>query len=187
MQQNVAKAPAPQKKKPKKPTTEKKPASAEVKPIIAEQPVQAPRPAPKPVVKAVPKPAAPKPAPVVASNPTAPETKVAPLVEQPEHKISVVAPAPKPEMTKSEVLINEPDSQPITVSAFSADPDGAAKSANQKQEKVDERLPQEPTAAGVESAEEPVRTSATSPGSQAAENTGNVMTRMFDFLFGWMV
>lgn len=174
---------------------------------VASAPKPAPTPAPAPAPKAKPKPE-PKPAPpqpvatpkpVVKPEPVVAKVpKVSEPVPQPEPQ---KAPAPEPKQvaktaaesapTQSEP---EPTSDPIVIASNvgSSSRDKSAPAPEQTvavataetAEQVEAAAPQEVTAA------ENDRQSAsaeTGSNSEPKDRQGNVITRVFDFLFGWMV
>lgn len=180
----VAKAPKAEQTEPAAPKVKKQSKPTKPKPVVAQQKVEPP--APKPAAKPKPVPAKPEPT-VAVSQPdpaSEPKTPVVPAAQ----KVSETKPVPQPEKkADAPAQINEPDSQPITVAAFNPAPGGKDKVAEQEPVKVEEMLPQESTAAGIETTEEPVQAAKAEPSSQTEKDSGNVITRVFDFLFGWMV
>lgn len=169
----------------------------------APKPAPTPAPAPKAKPKPEPKPAPPQPVatpkPVVKPEPVVAKVpKVSEPVPQPEPQ---KAPAPEPKQvaktaaesapTQSEP---EPTSDPIVIASNvgSSSRDKSAPAPEQTvavataetAEQVEAAAPQEVTAA------ENDRQSAsaeTGSNSEPKDRQGNVITRVFDFLFGWMV
>lgn len=167
-------------------------ADASTSTISAPKPAQAPIPAPKPKV-------------VKVAEISEPEVKVEKPPTQATPK-PVEKPLPEPQLAKAEPKLKapeeksapesepEPRSEPIVIAStvrVSDDSADAKKPALVKPVKDEtnevaktEILPPEPIEASSE--QEPAL-SASGDESETQESSGNVITRMFDFLFGWMV
>jgi hypothetical protein len=161
---------------------------------VASAPKSAPAPAPTPVPKAEPKPE-PKPAqPVATPEPAAkPTVEPAPVIASaPEVKEPVPKPEPQkaPEPTSEPIMIassarTSSRDEPAAAPELGATPEETANVASvYNTEKTEAAVPQESAAARND--QEKVSTEAGSQ-SQPTDRQGNVITRMFDFLFGWMV
>lgn len=174
-----------------------------------------PAPAPRPVVAAPEPVAEPEPAPRnKEAAPVKPEANVIASAEprpeplkQPEPEVTAAkVPAPEPAQIVQAQAEPEPTSQPITivptVRASSRDDQVTVAETDQP---VKEKISVDVAGANIAEEPQPVvenmaegettgaavsqkTVSADIPeDSQAAERRGNVMTKMFDFLFGWLV
>lgn len=166
----------------------------------AAKPAPSPEPAqpvatPEPVVEPEPQPE-PEPQ-IIAEQIEEPEQKVAEQTVQKQQKPTLAAvnaseskpePKPAPEPVQSSEPEFEPTSQPIVIGSVSRDsreanePDFAMETATQTSLEAT-AVPEKPTAHGDQ---DPTNAGADSAPPRA-ETSGNVLTRMFDFLFGWMV
>lgn len=162
------------------------PASPEPEPEPA-QPVATPEPAAEPEPQPEPEPE------VIAEQVEEPvEEQVAVEAEEKEKSEEEVAAVNEPEPTQEPVEKSEPEpeptSQPVVIASVSRnidkvnEPDDSAGEASQTS--VQATAVPEPTAA---TAGEDAVSSGSDSTSPQAESSGNVLTRMFDFLFGWMV
>lgn len=122
---------------------------------------------------------------------SAPQPAVQPApepVSQPEPQVAQSEPEPTSEPIRVVPKVRASESErssPVADSNTAELPDEAVTVASAgNPEDVKAALPQEPAAQGTEQA--PVNT-ATGAETQPNERQGNVLTRMFDFLFGWMV
>ena len=160
--------------------------------VSAPKPAQAPIPAPKPKVVKVAEVSEPE---VKVENPPTQATPKPVEKPLPEPQLAKAEPKPKaPEERPAPESEPEPGSEPIVIASTvrvsndSADAEKPALVEPVKDETIEvaktEILPPEPIEASSE--QEPAL-SVSGDGSETQENSGNVITRMFDFLFGWMV
>ncbi|MDI9245312.1 peptidoglycan-binding protein [Marinobacter sp. CHS3-4] len=135
---------------------------------------------------------------VVAAEPVT-KTKPEPEPVQSKAKVASVDPSPVPEQQPDVSAEAEPDSEPVKITSsfgFSDNSETGIAEVEVESEapqadvdatlagnsaEIEDALPQEPTAAGVASNAE------SAAASEEPESSGNVLTRVFDFLFGWMV
>lgn len=155
---------------------------------VAPEPKPEPKPKPQKVVQvSEPAPTAQKPATQVVPKPAekpAPEPQVAKVEPKPQVPEARPEPQSEPEPTSEPIII----ASNARVSNDSADAAETATAEQSQGESVEvtsaEALPPEPIETAIE--QEPA-SSASGDQSNPKTSKGNVITRMFDFLFGWMV
>lgn len=163
-------------------------------PKAAPEPEPKPEPKPEPRVAKVSKPAVqPKPEKTPEPAPQAAPKPVAKPVAKPEpQKVAKAQPAAEPEPTRNQSE-PEPTSEPIKVVARerASEREEAVNMASvnnavetETETETETMMPQESTAAGSD--QETVSSEPTTE-SQPKDSEGNVITRVFYFLFGWMV
>ena len=155
---------------------------------VAPEPKPEPKPKPQKVVQvSEPAPTAQNPATQVVPKPAekpAPEPQVAKVEPKPQVPEARPEPQSEPEPTSEPIVI----ASNARVSDDSADAAETATAEQSQGESVEvtgaEALPPEPIETAIE--QEPA-SSASGDQSKPKASKGNVITRMFDFLFGWMV